>query len=53
MLISADIEATEFVSVAFSGLNEKQVVTLTRELQVVLWQWDKQRVLATGDCQTI
>ncbi len=53
VLISVDIQATEFISVSFSGLNEKQVATLTRGLQVILWQWDKQRALATGDCAMI
>ena len=48
--MSTDLDATEFVSAAFSGINEKLLATLTGNLQVVLWQWDKQRPLATGDC---
>jgi hypothetical protein len=52
-LVAEDVEATEFVSVCFSGLNEKLLATLTGGLQVILWQWDKQRKLAGGDCQSM
>lgn len=53
VLISPDFDASEYVSVCISGLNEKLVATLNSNLQVILWQWDKQRTIASGDCATM
>lgn len=52
-LIADTHETTEFHTVTFSGINEKLLATLTGGLQVMLWQWDKQRMIASGECGMI
>lgn len=46
-LSSPEIESQEFVAVAFSSHNEKQIVTLSGEpdYKLIIWLWDKQKCL--------
>jgi WD40 repeat protein len=47
VLLSTDYAATKFISVDFCQLNEKLLVTLGDDARIVVWQYDKQKAIAT------
>lgn len=47
MLVSTDYTAKTFISADFCQQNEKLLVTLGDDGRIVVWQWDKQKCLAT------
>lgn len=47
VLLSSDYAATKFISVDFCQMNEKLLVTLGDDGRIVVWQYDKQKALAS------
>lgn len=45
-LVSSDVKCEEFKVIAFSALQDKWIFTVGSDKTILLWTWDKQKILA-------
>ena len=53
LLVSTDYNATAFISCDFCTENDRLIVTLGDDLRIIVWQWDKQKCVASESIQQI